>query len=182
MYLGCVQVCPGLHTIQGGTQRLFRSSSVSGNSIKWKIKWKEKYFHAFYNSQFITASSLVQWDYSINWSARNLLGSLLFFLCIFRVLGWGKCFRKMGFWDKPKLVWNESTNETSTFCENWTSVNILVFRKLFQKNKIKQSEKVPCFWYGTVCIILGWKDCFSKAEDHLATFTKFSILPQVFLI
>ena len=49
-----------------------------------KVKMKRKKFPCIFNSQFITASPLVQSDYSIYWSAGNLQGSLLLFL---RMLG-----------------------------------------------------------------------------------------------
>ena len=46
---------------------------------------------------------------------------------------------------------NENTNDAFTF---YISGNILVFIK-FEKNKPKQPDNVPCFGFGTICIILG---------------------------
>ena len=42
-----------------------------------------------------------------------------------------------------------------------------------------QPENVPCFGFGTICIIWGWSASFSEATDHPATFAKINVPPNL---
>ena len=82
----------------------------------------------------------------------------------------------MRFWDVLGLVENESTNDAFTF---YVSGNILVFRKL-DKNKAKQAENLPCFGFGTICIIRGRVLVLVKLQTTLQSSLKLTYLHRCF--
>ena len=61
-----------------------------------KNKVKRRDFPCIFNSQFITASPLVQSDCSVYWSAGNLQGSLLLFLCMLGDIQMKKALKNYG--------------------------------------------------------------------------------------
>ena len=61
------------------------------------------------------------------------------------------------------------------------SGNILVFRK-HGKNKAKQLENVPCFGFGTICIIWGGVLVLVKLQTTLQPSLKLAYLHRCFYV
>ena len=131
-----------------------------------KNKMKRKEFLCIFKSQFITGSPLVESDYSIYWSAGNLLGSLLFLLYMLGDAQMRKVLKKNGIlgsagigvkWKCKRcfhLLWKLNIWKCFSFQETWEKQTKATWIRQMLQDCI--THHVSAFWHFQETLSLGF--------------------------